>query len=555
MASEPAHSDTPPLRSSSHGQWLVLALALLVYLAAVRPFYGLTADDAFISFRYAQSWAAGCGPVYSCGETPVEGYTNFLWMALAALSIAVGADVVQVMRLLGLLCGFAALAAALLLCRRLHRRPAAQLVVVAGMAASPFWAANAVTGLETAAATLSVLVAATLSLDLPGRKRAWAAGVAWGVSYLLRPEAAGFAALTGLWSLGAGLLGRLGLRQTLRGTLLYGVGFLAVAAPYFTWRVLYYGDLFPNTFHAKQDDLWLLISRNLALLGSHWLHFAPVLVIALAVLVLQRRARLLYLVLLALGSALISLSVHNNFWMPGHRLYLTAVTLLLVVAAGVVELDGSRWEGKPAWRRAGLVALALACAPLVLAGWAYFPATQELAQLHYATDDNPARKMGLHIRRLARPGDWLAIRDAGMVPFFAGPGVKVLDMHEKSLNDRHITWSGWKVGYVMGRKPRFIVFASPFERTLPVSSPICQAQGIPVSRLLGGKDESHCVVFAHLQGWLLARSAQFRDGRYRQAMKVPWHRLRYFMLFQRDQHHSSGKPSPKQSTKTPGKRH
>jgi len=41
-------------------------------------------DDPMISMRYARNLASGHGPVYNPGE-PVEGYTNFLWMAVMAM--------------------------------------------------------------------------------------------------------------------------------------------------------------------------------------------------------------------------------------------------------------------------------------------------------------------------------------------------------------------------------------------------------------------------------------------------------------------------------------
>ena len=38
-------------------------------------------DDAAISFQYAKNWSLGRGVVFNPGER-VEGYTNFLWIAL-----------------------------------------------------------------------------------------------------------------------------------------------------------------------------------------------------------------------------------------------------------------------------------------------------------------------------------------------------------------------------------------------------------------------------------------------------------------------------------------
>jgi hypothetical protein len=61
-----------------------------------------SADDGFISFRYADHLARGQGLVYNIGER-VEGYTNFLWVALlAAARFAMPAvDLPQAARIAG----------------------------------------------------------------------------------------------------------------------------------------------------------------------------------------------------------------------------------------------------------------------------------------------------------------------------------------------------------------------------------------------------------------------------------------------------------------------
>ena len=59
---------------------LILAGATLCY--GWKLFWFLT-DDAFISFRYISNWTLGYGPVWNPPPfRPVEGYTNFLWLAL-----------------------------------------------------------------------------------------------------------------------------------------------------------------------------------------------------------------------------------------------------------------------------------------------------------------------------------------------------------------------------------------------------------------------------------------------------------------------------------------
>jgi hypothetical protein len=54
------------------------------------PLLRFTADDAYISFRYADHFAAGQGPSFSLGGPRVDGYTSPLWMALIAATHLVG---------------------------------------------------------------------------------------------------------------------------------------------------------------------------------------------------------------------------------------------------------------------------------------------------------------------------------------------------------------------------------------------------------------------------------------------------------------------------------
>jgi len=58
----------------------VLALALFPLAVIV---YNHIGEDCFITFRYAEQWLRGRGLVFNPGER-VEGYSNFLWLALMA---------------------------------------------------------------------------------------------------------------------------------------------------------------------------------------------------------------------------------------------------------------------------------------------------------------------------------------------------------------------------------------------------------------------------------------------------------------------------------------
>src|SRR5437867_8325368 len=128
----------------------LLLLALLCSLSWIQQeAQDFQADDAFISYRYAVNWAQGHGPVFNPGER-VEGYTNFLLVALEALARAAGADVVFVSRALGSVCCFGLIGLMFLALRMPFRRSTA--VALAGSACLALHAGLAVfarSGLET----------------------------------------------------------------------------------------------------------------------------------------------------------------------------------------------------------------------------------------------------------------------------------------------------------------------------------------------------------------------------------------------------------------------
>jgi hypothetical protein len=80
---------------------LFAAALVAVFLLHALYLSGI-AEDAFISFRYARNWVNGAGLVWNPGEAPVEGYTNFLWVALAAGMLALGFDPLVGSQLLGI---------------------------------------------------------------------------------------------------------------------------------------------------------------------------------------------------------------------------------------------------------------------------------------------------------------------------------------------------------------------------------------------------------------------------------------------------------------------
>ena len=286
---------------STHARPRITAGTLLVALSSVCVLVGVAravgsawvTDDAFISFRYAQNLVEGRGLVFNPGER-VEGYTNFLWTSWSALAIAAGLDPVR----WALVWGVVAYAASIALLAVHHAglRGALSLTgttlpagaIVAGL--NEEWARYATGGLETSAFAFLALLGFVLlaARPEPRARRLVAAGAVFALTSMTRPDGLVFAAVAGVWVVAASE-GSLASRTRAAG--LFGLGFAALWVPFTIARVAYYGDFWPNIYHAKSADLawyaqgWQYLRLFLA---KHWVLLASPALLALGALWLRR---------------------------------------------------------------------------------------------------------------------------------------------------------------------------------------------------------------------------------------------------------------------------
>ena len=242
------------------------------------------AEDAFISFRFAQHLAAGHGLVWNIGEPPVEGYTNFAWVLLCAWAIRAGYDVVLVSQLVGVAASIVTLVGTYVVAHRLLALPAGVALLPAVMLAvvGPF-ATWATSGMETSLFGMLVLVSVGLLISWAHSRepaQLAAASVTLLLATLTRPEGA-LAFMVSAAAVAAVVYGRPDARawRALLPLALY----LVPLAVYGFWRYSYFGFLLPNTFYAKTGGSiyqYLRGAKYVGLFAFHFvvLPFAPLLI-------------------------------------------------------------------------------------------------------------------------------------------------------------------------------------------------------------------------------------------------------------------------------------
>ncbi|MFJ8915688.1 hypothetical protein [Amycolatopsis sp. NPDC102389] len=226
--------------------WRAVALMLALGFSLVHQLvFSTIAEDAYITFRYAQNIADGNGPVFNTGER-IEGYTNFLWMIVIALpKAAFGADIETSAVVLGILATLGAVLLAYVTVNRVVARAAGESRPAYGVAAAVLvagaggLAAYGGSGTET---PLFMLLVFGVFAALAAR-RPVVAGVLVAFAMMTRPAGIAFAVLVGCWLVVAALRGR----HTWWAPVGWLLGGLVFAAPWTAWRVTYYDHVLPTS--------------------------------------------------------------------------------------------------------------------------------------------------------------------------------------------------------------------------------------------------------------------------------------------------------------------
>ncbi|HLE04617.1 MAG TPA: glycosyltransferase family 39 protein [Anaerolineales bacterium] len=271
---------------------LILAAMLVGYLlyAAVFIFqssfvingtrYFVLFDDAMISMQYARNFAHGQGLVWNAGGEHVEGYSNPLWVLVMAVfhlfPVPPPLMSLPVQVLSGLLLAFN-----LILVKKLAEELTAHKTVVglvAVLLTAFYYPLNNWGLLGNEVALLTLFVTAAVWLAVSGLRRSEVSlglYIMMAVGLLIRIDA--LVPFCAIW-----LYLALVDRRNRRKHLLWGGGLLVgVLLASTVFRMLYYGDVLPNTYYLKMTGypVLLRIARGLYVMIQFMWHLNWVLLL------------------------------------------------------------------------------------------------------------------------------------------------------------------------------------------------------------------------------------------------------------------------------------
>lgn len=249
-------------------------------------------DDAMVSMTYARNLAEGHGLRWNVGETPVEGYTNFLWTLLLAAFHLLGlgdAKVSLLVEITGALCLLLAMMSAARIASIYARTAIAPLAAAVAVGLYYPLVYFTLRGMEVGFLAVLFLIAVDLTLQVkenPSRGKVSLLAVVLSAALLVRMDAVIFCSVL---ILSCVILAPSSQRVR--------IGAFLVAACVLTgcshslWRYWYYGDLLPNTYYLKMTgvSLWFRVSEGARYFKAvFWPHLAPYCLFALLALARRR---------------------------------------------------------------------------------------------------------------------------------------------------------------------------------------------------------------------------------------------------------------------------
>jgi tetratricopeptide (TPR) repeat protein len=439
---------------------LVVVLIIFIYFSLQ---LSVVQDDSYITFRYIQNFLDGKGFVFNPGER-VEGYTNFLWMIILTPFAYLGVDIVNLSRYLGVLSACIAIFFVFKMSRFIFKENEWYMallpcLLLASNSSFAYWSTS---GMESAFFVMMVSIAGYFHLT----REKWMLVPAV-LSTLIRPE--------GFLVFGIFLVhGYFFRNKDLRRSAFLLLFFLLMLAPYLIFKLIYYGDLIPNTFYAKTGFSLEYLKRGLYYFWfflKHYGLFGLLYVLPLySYKTMEGKQKFIFLmvyiytlyIVLVGGDVLLA----HRFFLPVLPFFYILLTLTLLDLYKKFKLERLKGE-------ISLVLIVALCTANFFLPRNYVNYAQNNEKLFISKMTGYGRllreKFGAHIS--------IATTTIGAVSYFSR--VTVIDM--LGLTDSYIAnnpedipgissiWREKKFNaeYVLSRDPDFIMFSTGFKPSAP----------------------------------------------------------------------------------------
>lgn len=459
---------------------LLLILSTLYYAFNFIDFSIPPFEDAAMIMRYAQHLAGGHGIVWNIGEAPVDGATDFLFMAASAALIKLGFTVGQAVRGIGFASHLLTVFLVYWANRRIHNGnipfsflSGLYLAVGTGLSyvsayfGTPFFA--------LAAASTWTLGLVLMKEENPRWWLSLAFALSGLTAGLIRPEGVILASLMLLAVIvmriadgdnSLSLWRRARVRGVFSIITIFGIVFLTLGGAYFLWRWNYFGYPLPNPFYKKGEGGWSWGTFNASMLNALRLCLPMVFAFILGFRSKETmRTTLIYLIpILGFAAAFGLISDEMNY---GARFQYAIVPIVLM--SWIPLMGNIRFEvlkQLPVKERGVYLAAGVAlAASLIYYAWfqnCFLALYQQSCNRPYERDGR--LEMARMLSDFRGKGYVIATTEAGLLPYYSGWDA----IDTWGLNDQFIAHNGSiTVEYLDKYKPEIIMFHDYYSPLVP----------------------------------------------------------------------------------------
>ncbi|MBY9010118.1 MAG: hypothetical protein KGD74_09665 [Candidatus Lokiarchaeota archaeon] len=435
----------------------------LILLMFQLLFWNFTIDDAFISFRYAKNIFLNQEIVFNIGEAPVEGYSNFLWVMWMTLSFVFNIEIAFFSKVSGLI--FCHLSVLILykLAFRISKSKNLSYIVILFYVLTPNIALWSVGGLETSLFSFLLLVSVyVFILDISVRKNRIIklSPLSFALLSLTRHEGAVLFALTLIFF--TYLLFKSNEMNINRRILLlfcYGGTFILTYAPYFLWRIVYYSNILPHTFIAKQTGF------NLLLFLERLIFYLPLIIFLIPSFFLIlfyyvkhphyriKNENQRYIILIILSLSIITLFLTS--WMPGYRFTVPIIPLVYLLLPKplnfLLTTYGNKYQLNLLSKNFKFITITIICIFNFSQIFMFYP----FVNLYGAGIKECNIVLGKWINENSSENASLAVWDAGAIPFYSN--IRTIDIYPDSLQDLHLFNNPEDADYILNQNITFLI--------------------------------------------------------------------------------------------------
>lgn len=444
----------------------LLILITLYYAFSFIDFTIPPFEDAAMLMRYAQHLAGGNGIVWNIGEPPVDGATDFLFMAASAALIKLGFTVGQSVRGIGFASHLVTVLIVYWANRRIHKANipfsllsglylafGTGLSYVSAYFGTPFFALAA-----ASTWTLSLLL---MKEENPRWRLSLAFALSGLVTGLIRPEGVILAVLMML-----AIIYMRGMKNSLPILFTFGAVFILLGGAYFLWRWDYFGYPLPNPFYKKGEGGWSWFTFDASMLNALRLAlpFAFAFILGFRAKETAKPAIAHLIPILGFAAAFGMISDEMNY---GARFQYAVVPIALMSwtpLVGNLRLEALN-QLQVRERAVNFIALIGLASGIVYYSWfqnCFLALYQRSCDRPYERDGR--LEMARMLAEYRGKGYVIATTEAGLIPYYSGWSA----IDTWGLNDQFIAHNGSITAEYLDRyKPEIIMFHDYYSPLVP----------------------------------------------------------------------------------------